>query len=164
MRAMHDSSSSWTERSLPPRAEAAALRQAAVADMHPPDAQTCQQEQPQKTAVPILKVPATAAACSRQTATAATDAGNGVSFVSLLMSDVSCVQQQILELGGQCCSQLRSYTHVLGRQSCTCKCAWNACTALNQEASFLLLPDHYAVPSSRCIRPQDTVRQVNAMS
>ena len=100
MHEMHDSSSSWTDRFLPPRAKAAAKQQAAAADTHTADAQTSQINQ----LLPVCQTSAvhevamdrhgSAVECVGQAATAAPDVQvveNGTSFVSALMSITACI-------------------------------------------------------------------------
>lgn len=100
MRAMHDSSSSWTDRSLPPRTQVAgAQQQADAACLQPPQAQM-QRLQPVclKPMAPdggVMDMQAAGAACTSQAAPlAASDAAavvtvpqNGMSFGDLAHLD-----------------------------------------------------------------------------
>lgn len=100
MREIHDSSSSWTDRSLLPRAKAAAKQQPAATRTHTAGVQTSQtgQLQPicQSSSVPEVAVdmPESVVAHVCQAATAVPDAEvaeNGMSFVSVLILIMSCI-------------------------------------------------------------------------
>ena len=90
VREMHDSSSSWTDRSLPSGATAAA-KQAAATYIHTADTKTSQMDQIQpvcqQSAVHAVgeDMPGPAVVCVGQAATAVPDAENGMSFMRLLI-------------------------------------------------------------------------------
>ena len=106
MREMHDSSSSWTDRSLPRRAKAAAKQQPAATEIHAADAPTSQTDQLQPVcqslAVPDVVVDMRGSAVAQicQAATAAPDAEvaqNGMSFACALILTMSCISLLFLK-------------------------------------------------------------------
>lgn len=108
MRAMHDSSSSWTDSSLPPKAKAAAKQQGAGADIHTADADTGQTKHVQESVVPDVAVDMlrSTVVCLDQAMMARPDAGvavvtapeNGMSLLVLIVSCISNAEQKWLML------------------------------------------------------------------
>lgn len=98
MRAMHDSSSSWTDSSLPPKAKAAARQQAAVADIHTADAEAGQTMHLQQPAMPdgAVDKQRSTVVCVDQAALARPDAGVAIvaapkNGMNLLILTASCI-------------------------------------------------------------------------
>ena len=135
MRAMHDSSSSWTGSSLPPRARPAARHQAAVADTHTADADTSQIQHLQS-AIPdgAVDMQRSTVVCVDQAMVARPDAevavvaapDNGMSLLTLIASCISAhntvhTVAHVTETGSTAtimCSQHKAVCHIL--------CTWQA--------------------------------------
>lgn len=142
MRAMHDSSSSWTGSSLPPKAKPAARHQAAVADTHTADANTSQIQHLQS-AVPdgAVDMQRSTVVCVDQAMVARPDAevavavvaapDNGMSLLTLIASCISAhntvhtvahVVETVAVLRPLCAVNTKLYatSYAHGRQAWTC--------------------------------------------